>query len=71
MSECEYSRSNRENLALPVQMQSSKKLKIFCFNFIAFLESKLNLQHLKKKNKPHSLSISEISDSERHGYLNA
>ena len=49
MSECEYSRSNRENLALPVQMQSSKKLKIFCFNFIAFLESKLNLQHLKKK----------------------
>ena len=51
MSECEYSRSNRENLALPVQMQSSKKLKIFCFNFIAFLECKLNLQHFQKKKQ--------------------
>ena len=45
----EYSGSNRENLPLPVQMQSPKKSKIFCCNFIAFLESKFNFEHFAKK----------------------
>ena len=39
----EYSRGNRENLPLPIQMP-----KIFCCNFIVFLESKLILNILKK-----------------------
>ena len=38
----EYSRRNRENLPLPIQMQLSEKPKTFCQFSIAFLESKLN-----------------------------
>ena len=57
----EYSRSNRENLPLPIQMQF----------FIAFLESTLNFEDFEIKNEPHSSSISEVIDSERRAYLNA
>ena len=71
----EYSRSNRENLPLPIQMQLSKKAKIFCCIFISFLKSTLNFEHFEKKKKkkkgPSSLSISEVIDSERRAYLNA
>ena len=64
----EYSRSNREHLPLPMQMQLSEKPK----TFYQFLESTLNFEHFeKKKNEPHSSSISEIIDSERRAYLNA
>ena len=52
-------------------MQLSKKSKTFCFNFIAFLESTLNLEHFYKRHEPHHLSISEIIDSEKRGNLNA
>ena len=52
-------------------MQVSKKPKTFCCNFIDFLESKLKFKHFEQKSEPHSLSISEIIDSERRGYLNA
>ena len=37
---------------------------------MAFLESALNFEHFEK-NEPHSLSISEVTDSEIHAYLNA
>ena len=65
-----YSRSNRENLPLPNQVQLSKKRKTLCCNFIAVLKSTLNFIHFEK-NEAHSFSISEIIDSERRGYLNA
>ena len=58
--------SNRENLPLPIQMESSKKLKTICQSFIAFLESTLNFEHFEK-NKPHSLSICEIRYLQKHG----
>ena len=45
----EYSRNNRANLPLPIQMQLSKKRKTFCGNFIAFLESTLNFEHFENK----------------------
>ena len=64
----EYSRRNRENLPLPIQIQLSGKLKSFSHNFIAFLECTLNLEHFEKK-EPHSSSISEVIDSERPAYL--
>ena len=65
----EYSRSNRENLPLPIQRQLSEKLKR-CFQFfIAFLEFTLNLKHFEKK-EPHSSSISEFIDIQRRAYLN-
>ena len=66
-----YSRSNRENLPLPIQMQLSEKPKTFFEFFIAFLESKVNFEHFeKKKNESHNLSISEVIDFERRAYLN-
>ena len=52
-------------------MQLSKKLERFSGFFIAFLESALNFEHLKKKNEPHGSSISEVIDSLRRVYLNA
>ena len=70
----EYSRNNRGNLPLPIQMQLSKKPKHFAAK-ITFLKSKLNFERFEKKKpkktEPHSLSISEIINSERRGYLNA
>ena len=45
----EYSRSNRENLPLPIQIKLSKKPEIFCCIFFAFLESTLNFQCSEKK----------------------
>ena len=44
----EYSRSNREHLPFPIQMQLSETPKTFC-QFIAFLEATLNFEHFKKK----------------------
>ena len=44
-----------------------KHQRHFCA-FLLFLESKLNLKHFEKKIEPHTLSISEIIDSERCGY---
>ena len=46
----QYSRSNRENLPLPIQMQLFKKPKTFCCIFIAFLESTLNFEYFEKKS---------------------
>ena len=47
----EYSRSNRENLPLPIQMQLSVKPKTFSQFLVVFLESTLNFEHLKNKKK--------------------
>ena len=66
-ADCEYAPHNRENLALPTQMQLSKKVKT-CWGFvIAFLESTFNFKNFEKKIESHRLSISEIIDSERRG----
>ena len=39
--------------------------------FIAFLKSTWNGEHFEKKGESSSLSISEIIDSKRGGYLSA
>ena len=44
-----YSRHNRENLPLPIQIQLSKKPKTFCCFFIEFLECKLNVEHFEEQ----------------------
>ena len=67
----EYSRSNRENLPLPIQRQISEKLKNCSQNFYCVLECTLNFEHFERKNEPHSSSISEVIGSERPAYLNA
>ena len=45
---CEYSRINRENLPLPIQIKFFKKLEIFCCIFFTFLESTINFQCFEK-----------------------
>ena len=47
------------------QMHLSQKKNIFSEFFCAFLESALNFEHFQKKDDPHSLCISEITDHER------
>ena len=46
---------HRDNLTRPIQIKLSQKQKIFSeFFFFAFFKSILNLQHLPKKDDPHS-----------------
>ena len=52
-------------------MQLPTKQKTVCCNFTEFLESILNFEHFEKKNGSYSLTIFEMIDSERRGYLNA
>ena len=67
----EYSRSNREDLPLPIQVKLSKKPLMFCDSFFQILQSTLNFECSEKKNEPHRSSISEVIHSERCAYLNA
>ena len=54
-----------------VQMPLSLKQKTFFGFFIAFLKSLWNVEQFQKKGEFSSLSISEIIDSKRGGYLSA
>ena len=66
-----YSLFNRDNLTQPIQMQLSRKQKTFSEFFAAFLKSSLNFEHFQKNDDCHSGGISEITESEKHGYINA
>ena len=48
-------------------MQLSKKQKTFYQFFFSFLKSLLNFKHFVKTDDTHSLCISTITDSEKHG----
>ena len=52
-----------------VQTHLSLKQKTFSWFLIAFLKSTWNGEHFQKKGESSSLSISEIIDSKRGGYL--
>ena len=66
-----YSRRNMETLTQQVQTPLSLKQKTFSGFVIAFLKSTWNGEHFEKKGESSSLSISEIIDSKRGGYLSA
>ena len=66
-----YSRRNMQTLTQQVQMPLSLKQKTFSHFFIAFLKFTWNGEHFEKKGESSSLSISEIIDSKRGGYLSA
>ena len=70
-AEYTYSRRNIETLMQQVQTPLSLKQKTFSGFFIAFLKSTWNGEHFQKKGESSSLSISEIIDSKRGGYLSA
>ena len=55
---------NRDNLTISVQMQLSQKQKTFSEFLAAFLKSRLNFEYFEKKEDPHRICISEITDSE-------
>ena len=69
-SEYKYSCRNMQTFAQQVQTPVSLKQKTFSGCFIAFLKSTWNLKNFgKKKRESSSLTISEIIDSKRGGYL--
>ena len=50
-----------------IPMQLSQKEET-CFQFFGrFLKSSVNFEHLQKRDDSHSLDISKITDSEKHG----
>ena len=59
-----YSRHNRENFPQQIQMHFSQKQNSFSEFSIAFLKSASNSDWFQRKDEPHSLSISEITDSD-------
>ena len=65
------SRRNMQTFTQHIQMSLSLKQKTFSGFFIAFLKSTWNGEHFQKKRESSSLSISEIIDSKRGGYLSA
>ena len=66
-----YSRRNMQTFKQHIQILLSLKQKTFSGFFIAFLKSTWNGEHFQKKGESFSLSISEIIDSKRGGYLSA
>ena len=68
-----YSGRNMQTFTQQVQTPLSlkQKQKTFSEFFIAFLKSTWNGEHFEKKGESSSLSISEIIDAKRGGYLSA
>ena len=64
-----HSAWNRENLPQQVQTQISQERKTFSGFFIAFLKCTLNLEYFENKDQSHSLSVTEIINSETSSYL--
>ena len=60
-----------ETFTQQVQTPFYLKKKTFSGFFIAFLKSAWNGEHSQKKGESSRLSISEIIDSKRGGYLSA
>ena len=55
----------RKILAHPIQLQSSKKQKMFSQFFAAYRKSTSNVEQFGKKDDPHRLCILKIRDWER------
>ena len=48
-ADAKYPVFNKENLMIPIQVQLSRKEKLFSEFFAAFLKYRLNLQHFERK----------------------
>ena len=70
-AEYTYSRRNMQTLTQQVQTPLSLKQKTFSGFFIAFLKSTWNGEDFQKKEESSTLSISEIINSKKGGYLSA
>ena len=65
-----YSRRNIQILILELQTAISQKQNTFSGIFITYLKSITNSEAIAKKVESASLSIIEIIDAEKSGYLN-
>ena len=65
-----YSRPNIQNLTQELQTAISQKQKTFSGIFITYLKSITNSQAFAKKVESASLSIYQIIDAGKCGYLN-
>ena len=65
-----YSRRNIQNLTQELQTAISHKQKTFSGIFITYLKSITNSEAFCQKVESASLSISEINDAGKSGYLN-
>ena len=65
-----YTLQHSEKLPEPIQMQISKKRQNFSDFFTPFLKSTSSFKHFEKKDDPHSLCISEITDCQRRDQIN-
>ena len=70
-AEYKYSRRNMQTFAQPVQTPLSLKQSLFLDFLLRFWNLHEMENIFKKKGKSSSLSIFEIIDSKRDGYLNA
>ena len=70
-AEYTYSRRIMQTLTQQVQTSLSLKQKTFSGFFIAFLKSTWNGEDFQENGESSSLSISDIIDSKRGGYLSA
>ena len=70
-AEYTYSRRNMQTFTQHIQTSLSLKQKTFFGFFIAFRQSTWTGEHFQKKGESSSLSIFEIIDSKRGGYLSA
>ena len=68
-SEYKYYRCNMHTFTQQHETPLSLKQKTFSGFFIAFLKYTWNVEHFRGKGESSSLSISEITDSKRGGYL--
>ena len=66
-----YSDRNMQTFTQQVQTPLTLTQNSFSGFFIAFLKSTLNGENFQKKRESSSLSISELIDSKRGGYLSA
>ena len=65
-----YSSSNIQNLTQHLQTSMSQKQKTFYRIFITYVKSRTSSDDLLKKDESISLSIYDIIDAEKSGYLN-
>ena len=70
-AEYTYSRRNMQPFTQKVQTPLFLQQKTFSGFSIAFPKSTWNGEHFQKKGESSSLSITEIIDSKRGGYLSA
>ena len=69
-SDEKISHHNRYKFGEQIQLQLSEQSKSLSLFFFAFLKLTSNSEYFEGKEESHSLSISEINDSERVCYLN-